>query len=54
MDMDRVDYLPCFLSEIGLLFRRKIVPLDVALVHAHPDDREKLERSWFELYKNEM
>lgn len=39
VDMDRVDYLPCFLSEIGLLFRRNIVPLDVALVHVSPPDR---------------
>jgi 4-hydroxybutyrate CoA-transferase len=39
MDMDRVDYLPCFLSEIGLLFRRNIVNLDVALVHVSPPDQ---------------
>jgi acyl-CoA hydrolase len=39
IDMNRVDYLPCFLSEIGLLFRRKVIPLDVALVHVSPPDR---------------
>lgn len=39
VDLDNVDYLPCFLSEIGLLFRRNIVPLDVALVHVSPPDQ---------------
>lgn len=39
LDYDNVDYLPCFLSEIGLLFRRKIVPLDVAFVQVSPPDR---------------
>jgi len=39
VDMERVDYIPCFLSEIGLLFRRKTIPLDVALVHVSPPDQ---------------
>lgn len=29
----RGDYIPVFLSEIPNLFKRKIIPLDVALVH---------------------
>lgn len=35
----RADYLPVFLSEIPLLFRRGILPLDVALVQVSPPDR---------------
>ena len=33
------DYIPIFLSEIGLLFRRNILPLDVAIVQVSPPDR---------------
>ncbi|MGI9546322.1 MAG: acetyl-CoA hydrolase/transferase family protein [Flavobacteriaceae bacterium] len=32
------DYIPIFLSEIHLLFRRNILPLDVAVVHVSPPD----------------
>jgi acyl-CoA hydrolase len=32
------DYVPVFLSEIPLLFRRGILPIDVALVHVSPPD----------------
>ncbi len=32
------DYTPIFLSEVPLLFRRGILPLDVALVHVSPPD----------------
>lgn len=32
-------YVPIFLSEIGHLFRRNILPLDVALIHVSPPDR---------------
>jgi len=32
------DYIPLFLSEIGQLFRRKIMPLDVAIVHVSEPD----------------
>lgn len=39
VDYDRVDYIPCFLSEIPLLFRKGIKPLDVALIHVSPPDR---------------
>ena len=35
----RGDYLPVFLSEIPALFRRKILPLDVALISVSPPDR---------------
>lgn len=33
------DYIPVFLSETPALFRRGILPLDVALVHVSPPDR---------------
>ncbi len=33
------DYVPIFLSEIHLLFERKILPIDVALVHVSPPDK---------------
>lgn len=33
------DYIPVFLSEVPLLFRRGILPLDVALIHVSPPDR---------------
>ena len=35
----RGDYLPVFLSEVPLLFRRKILPLDVALIQVSPPDK---------------
>jgi 4-hydroxybutyrate CoA-transferase len=35
----RADYVPIFLSEVPLLFRRGIMPLDVALVQVSPPDR---------------
>ncbi len=35
----RADYIPVFLSETPLLFRRGILPLDVALVQVSPPDR---------------
>jgi 4-hydroxybutyrate CoA-transferase len=35
----RADYLPVFLSEVPQLFRRGILPLDVALVTVSPPDR---------------
>lgn len=34
----RAAYVPIFLSEIPLLFRRKIIPLDVALISVSPPD----------------
>lgn len=33
------DYTPIFLSEVPLLFRRGILPLDLALVHVSPPDQ---------------
>lgn len=39
LDYDRIDYLPCFLSEIPLLFRLKKRPLDFAFIHVSPPDR---------------
>lgn len=39
LDMDRVDYLPCFLSEIGSLFTTGRRKPDVALIHVSPPDR---------------
>ena len=38
-DDDRVDYLPCFLSEVPQLFRSGRRPLDVALIHVSPPDK---------------
>lgn len=34
----RGDYIPVFLSEIPALFRRNVLPLDVALIHVSPPD----------------
>jgi acyl-CoA hydrolase len=33
------DFIPTFLSEVPLLFRREILPIDVALIHVSPPDR---------------
>ena len=33
------DYIPVFLSEIHLLFRRNILPIDIAVVQVSPPDR---------------
>lgn len=38
LDPGRVDYLPCFLSEIPTLLRSGRVPIDVALIHVSPPD----------------
>jgi acyl-CoA hydrolase len=39
LDGDRIDYLPCFLSEIPQLFRSGRRALDVALVQVSPPDK---------------
>ncbi len=39
LDYDRVDFLPCFLSEVPQLFRSKRRPLDVAIIHVSPPDK---------------
>jgi acyl-CoA hydrolase len=33
------DYVPAFLSEVPELFRREILPIEVALIHVSPPDR---------------
>lgn len=33
------DFIPCFLSEVPLLMRRGIIPVDVALIHVSPPDK---------------
>lgn len=35
----RADYVPIFLSEIPILFRRNILPIDVAMVQVSPPDK---------------
>lgn len=40
LDGARVDYLPCFLSEIPALFRSGRRPLDVALIQVSPPDAQ--------------
>jgi acyl-CoA hydrolase len=35
----RADYVPVFLSEIPALFRRGVLPIDVALLHVSPPDK---------------
>lgn len=39
IDQGLADYIPVFLSEIPALFRRRILPIDVALIHVSPPDR---------------
>ncbi len=39
LDPGRVDYIPCFLSEIPQLLRSGRVPVDVALIHVSPPDQ---------------
>lgn len=36
---DHIDYIPVFLSEVPLLFRRRLLPIDVALIQVSPPDR---------------
>ena len=38
MPTDRADYIPVFLSEIPLLFRRGLLPIDVAMLTVSPPD----------------
>jgi acyl-CoA hydrolase len=35
----RGDYIPVFLSEIPALFRKNVLPLDVAMIHVSPPDK---------------
>lgn len=39
VETGEADYVPVFLSEVPLLFRRGVIPLDVALVTVSPPDR---------------
>lgn len=39
LDFARIDYIPCFLSEIPELFRSRRRPLDVALIHVSAPDK---------------
>jgi len=39
LDGQRIDYLPCFLSEIPSLFRSRRRPIHVALLHLSPPDQ---------------
>jgi acyl-CoA hydrolase len=39
MDYERVDYIPCFLSEIGLLFKNKIKRVDIAMIQVSAPDK---------------
>lgn len=39
VNSDRGDFVPVFLSEIPILFRKNILPLDVALVTVSPPDK---------------
>jgi len=35
----RADYIPVFLSEVPVLFRQKILPIDVAMIQVSPPDK---------------
>ena len=39
VDTQHGDYIPVFLSEVHLLFRRNILPLDVAFIQVSPPDK---------------
>ncbi|NCT18620.1 MAG: 4-hydroxybutyrate CoA-transferase [Flavobacteriaceae bacterium CG_4_8_14_3_um_filter_34_10] len=39
VNSDRGDYIPIFLSEVHLLFKRNILPLDVAFIQVSPPDK---------------
>lgn len=39
MGQTRNQYIPVFLSEIPLMFKRNILPLDVAFIHVSPPDK---------------
>jgi acyl-CoA hydrolase len=39
VESGEADYIPVFLSEVPALFRKKIIPLNVALVQVSPPDR---------------
>jgi len=39
VNSDQGDYVPIFLSEIGRLFRKNILPIDVAFINVSPPDQ---------------
>jgi 4-hydroxybutyrate CoA-transferase len=39
LDYEKVDYIPCFLSEMGSLFRKGFRKVHVALIHVSPPDK---------------
>jgi acyl-CoA hydrolase len=39
VESGEADFIPCFLSEVPLLFRREILPIEVALIQVSPPDR---------------
>ncbi|MBK7706943.1 MAG: acetyl-CoA hydrolase/transferase family protein [Acidobacteria bacterium] len=39
VESGEADFIPTFLSEVPQLFRREILPIDVALIHVSPPDR---------------
>jgi 4-hydroxybutyrate CoA-transferase len=38
LDYENIDYLPCFLSQIPMLFKSGKRPIDIALIHVSPPD----------------
>lgn len=39
VDEGRADFIPCFLSEVPIMFRRGRIPLDVVLIQVSPPDK---------------
>jgi 4-hydroxybutyrate CoA-transferase len=39
VNQGRADFIPCFLSDVPIMFRRRILPLDVALIQVSPPDK---------------
>src|SRR5690606_21075230 len=38
IDEGDADFIPCFLSEVPIMFRRGVLPIDVALIEVSPPD----------------
>jgi len=39
IDEGRAEFIPCFLSEVPIMFRRNIIPIDVAIIQVSPPDK---------------
>lgn len=39
VNQGRAEFIPCFLSEVPIMFRRRTLPLDVALIQVSPPDK---------------